>query len=509
MENDLLICSSAHETFLKAYCEECNQYLCYQCRNIHIGHKIQDISDIKKTYIEQCEKLIKSTNEFIKAQNECLDNVEIELADLITIQVTRAYKKLIAEMEKDMNEKILKILGNKTVHAFVVHKRQQQQVQLDKLCKVRDEVKELLERLQYEHKATKKLINCFNEENMVRLADDIENLKTMLNYMMSNRQHQIRKIELEVKYRKGYVDHMLQVNEPLVKALEDVIEDEIASRRNKLIHLKLNQEFCLIDPYSDKIVRRLLKPRNEFPFSFDYIEVDNRVFISGGETTPGKLLKSTFELDEQQGLLLRKARMVVEKKWHTLCETSLNSFYSVGGCNTYGALSICEKYDIAKNIWTLEPALNEPKFYCGAAALNERHLFVFAGFNEEYDLSTIEKLDMQDTESGWSKVKLVNDQIIWSGRRNIGCFAISSKEILIFGGWDGNWRNESFLFNAEANTLQYSGALLKGEKFYRSKAKKVEGILYIIGYHYSDLHTYNVIKKSWSIKLKEQWIVKL
>eukprot|EP00826_Nyctotherus_ovalis_P043197 TRINITY_DN4522_c0_g1_i1.p1 TRINITY_DN4522_c0_g1~~TRINITY_DN4522_c0_g1_i1.p1 ORF type:complete len:567 (-),score=180.97 TRINITY_DN4522_c0_g1_i1:120-1649(-) len=509
MEDCSLICSPAHETFLKAYCEECNQYLCHQCRNMHIEHNIQDISSIKSKYVEDCEKLVTNANNFLKAQNENLDNVATEIADLITVQVTRSYKKLIAEIEKDMKDKILKILANKTVHSFVIHKRQQQQLQIEKLSKVRDEVKELLEKLKHEHKSTKKLINCLNAENIVRLSDDIGNLETMLKYMVSNRQYQIRKIELEVKYKQGYIDHMLKFTEPLLKGLEDVVEDEIASRKNKLIHLKLNQEFCLIDPYSDKVVRRLLKPRNEFPFSFDYIEIDNRVFISGGETTPGKLLKATFELDEQQGLLLRKARMVVEKKWHTLCETSPTSFYSVGGCNTYGALSTCEKYDISKNVWTLQPSMNEAKFYCGVAALNERSLFAFAGFNEEYDISTIEKLDMQDTESGWAKVIIANDQIIWSGRRNIGCYPISQKEILLFGGWDGNWRSESFIFNAEVNTLQYSGALLRGEKFYRSKPKKVEGLMYIIGYHYADLHIYNIAKKTWSIKLKDQWAVKL
>ena len=201
--------------------------------------------------------------------------------------------------------------------------------------------------------------------------------------------------------------------------------------------------------------------------------------------------------------------MIVGKKWHTLCESSLTSFDSVGGCNSFGPLANCEKYDIVKNTWTLIPMMNEAKFYCGAASLSQRYLFVFAGYNNEIDLSTIEKLDEYDLELGWSRVRTSNELIIWSARRNIGCYPISNNEIIIFGGWDGNWRNETFIFNSESETLLYAGGLKRGEKFYRSKPKKIENNMYIIGYHFSDLHMYNIIKRAWAMNPKEKWAPKL
>ena len=174
MNVDNLICSDSHEKYINTYCEDCNLYLCYQCKNIHSGHKMTDIKTIKKTCIEECEKLLKAVTEFIKNQDDALDRVAIDISDAITLQVTRTYQKLIDDIKRDMSERILKLIGDKLIFAFVSHKRQLQKIQLEKLGKLKDELKEVIRSINYEHTSIINLIQSLNAENITRLSDDID-----------------------------------------------------------------------------------------------------------------------------------------------------------------------------------------------------------------------------------------------------------------------------------------------------------------------------------------------
>ncbi len=508
MSGEKLICAEEHRAYLHFFCEDCKLYLCFQCKPKHLSHSVQEIGAEKKVCLANYESLLMRISTILEQQTGSVDHVAVEIADLITVSITRQYQKLMREIEKDMQTRILEVLGNKTVRGFVAHKTQQQRIYVDKLGKLREEVRGTIAKIKDPDAQLAQISEFLMDDSLItRLADEVANIQSVLNFMVSSRGTQIHGIKLVMDYRRAELAKMLAVEEPIVKALDGIIEEELAARKNKLIHLRLTNEFCLIDPYSQKVVNRPLKPDNVFPYSFDYIEVENRVFISGGETTPNDVLKTTYELDEQQGILLKKARMNVEKKWHTLCEFSHNSFYSIGGYNTFGALSTTEKYDMENNVWALKPSLREAKYYCGAAAINERYVYSFGGFSNETDTGQIERLDDQDAEVGWTVVTLANDSV-WSARRNAGCYPISDREILVFGGADGSWRSEVFIFNTANRTLYYHNSLLRGEKFYRSKPKKIESVLYIIGYHFADLHGYNLVTRTWNMKAKELWMPK-
>ncbi|AEV68149.1 Kelch repeat-containing protein [Acetivibrio clariflavus] len=128
------------------------------------------------------------------------------------------------------------------------------------------------------------------------------------------------------------------------------------------------------------------------------------------------------------------------------------NIYVMGGYNQDGYLNIVEVYNIQSNTWTTVEKNNDEDYWMEARtglaiATFGGNIYVFGGYNENGNLSTIEKYD--PTTNKWTKLTTT----LKVARRDLGALTMSGK-IYVFGG-----RNDGALsiveeFNPENNAIK-------------------------------------------------------
>ena len=100
------------------------------------------------------------------------------------------------------------------------------------------------------------------------------------------------------------------------------------------------------------------------PLGYDTVQMDDRIFLSGGYYFSTSDCKNTFELIPR-GLnseLIEKTDMLFAKRAHTLTGVEgLHVFLSLGGFIENTESAICEQYDINTEDWIQAPNLTEAK----------------------------------------------------------------------------------------------------------------------------------------------------
>lgn len=116
-----------------------------------------------------------------------------------------------------------------------------------------------------------------------------------------------------------------------------------------------------------------------------------------------------------------------------------------------------EFYNIEMDIWFDQPKLNHGRYYHASCAFNDRWIYVFAGIDcttKRY-FSSIERFDANatsDDKKEWEVIQNVAPS--FTMRQGSGCAQISSDEILVFGGFGGEFQDDVFTFKHTSGQME-------------------------------------------------------
>jgi len=254
---------------------------------------------------------------------------------------------------------------------------------------------------------------------------------------------------------------------------------------------------------------KLFAEKNKFLKHSDSVQIDTRLYYSGG----GVYEKMTFEYDYilNGNTPERKCDMNYGKNLHKLLPISRHKIMSIGGQGADGSLDICELFDIPENIWKLMPCLNERKYGIAPCCFNSTFIYIFGGFTVddgiEKFLSTIEMLNYKESGARWNVVKIKGEGI--KGKIDMSAIQISKEQILIFGGYDGEFKVNAFLYNPEDGLIRETSQMVEGESFNARKPIIFKDKVYIIGYKNKGVNVYDIRTTKWELVKANIWLPKI
>jgi hypothetical protein len=262
-----------------------------------------------------------------------------------------------------------------------------------------------------------------------------------------------------------------------------------------------------------EVILTKLTKRAKMPLFPDTVQIDNHIYITGGQNEEFSCLNSTFLFIEDKIEFHEKANMAVSKMHHTMVAVNRELLYSVGGFNWDDySLSLCEKYSIKKNQWYEAPPLRQRKSHVSVCTFNEAFLYKFGGFDRWNTLNSIERVNVYSEEEGWILINLVENvgwprKSRWSG----GAVQISPNQVLVFGGRsfheDGEKdayeeNDQSFVFNAYERTMEETEFPME----YPSSFQLCKPVLFTAkGYNEvfiigeAVIHIYNIQQDQWRV----------
>mmetsp|Transcript_11436 Transcript_11436/g.19322 ORF Transcript_11436/g.19322 Transcript_11436/m.19322 type:complete len:207 (-) Transcript_11436:187-807(-) len=119
----------------------------------------------------------------------------------------------------------------------------------------------------------------------------------------------------------------------------------------------------------------------------------------------------------------------------------------------------CEMYNTDLDVWFDMPDLNVGRHYHSSCTFQEKMVFVFCGIansTRKY-INTIERYD-HTNRLKWHLIELSNKD--FSERQGCGAVQRDNKDILVFGGFAGKFRNDSYLFDTATNTIKPTAAIV-------------------------------------------------
>lgn len=107
-----------------------------------------------------------------------------------------------------------------------------------------------------------------------------------------------------------------------------------------------------------------------------------------------------------------------------------------------------EHYNIDLDIWFDQPDLNMGRYYHSSCTLQDKWVYVFAGISsatKKY-FNSIERFDSsaKGSQKVWSIVDVATDR--FPVRQGAGSAQINNNEIMIFGGFGGDFLKDCYVF---------------------------------------------------------------
>ena len=186
--------------------------------------------------------------------------------------------------------------------------------------------------------------------------------------------------------------------------------------------------------------------------------------------------------------------MKIQRSYSALITTSFD-LYCIGGYYT-NYLKECECFNIESKSWNLIASLNNNSYRTTALFAYPSQIITF-GCNVTTSFEKLEIDKNGKAGNAWKSFEIAN-----CSKRTYGAAVqLNRNEILIFGGCGGN-PEEFMIYDISKNKLTKSAKkFINTNYFTTSKARIVNGKIYIISY-------YNPSKKLFKIDLKELSFVK-
>ena len=134
---------------------------------------------------------------------------------------------------------------------------------------------------------------------------------------------------------------------------------------------------CYLD-LSDLAKPKLRDPKIEVPQACRIVQLQNRIFVTGGGYPTAE--KTVSEFIDEKTPLIKHAEMATARRNHTIARLSSTSFCVIGGVND-DYLKDCEQCEVKadKLEWKKMEPLKEAKSQVGAMLFNREILYCFGG----------------------------------------------------------------------------------------------------------------------------------
>lgn len=121
------------------------------------------------------------------------------------------------------------------------------------------------------------------------------------------------------------------------------------------------------------------------------------------------------------------------------------------------ASSSVEFYNIEMNTWFTQPSLNNGRYYHSSCVFNGKWVYVFAGIDvhSKRYFNSIERLDTSyntDQPGKWEAIQELAPQ--FTIRQGQCSHQINKNEIVVFGGFGGDFLDDVFTFNHSEGTMK-------------------------------------------------------
>ena len=192
------------------------------------------------------------------------------------------------------------------------------------------------------------------------------------------------------------------------------------------------------------------------PISPSITQLSNDIaFISGGYSKLNEVSKKTYLY--HKGIFKLLPDMFNERRNHFSLKVN-NNIYICGGIdNKSEHLNLCEKYSFQFDKWIKCSPLNIERSHLSLCNMNNKYIYAFGGENKkEGFLDSIEKYNILGDKWECIKVKLPYKL------ECVGVISLSSKEIVIFGGYcPQKVKRETIIkYNVDTQQINFSNKQL-------------------------------------------------
>ena len=175
-------------------------------------------------------------------------------------------------------------------------------------------------------------------------------------------------------------------------------------------------------------------------------------YISGGIY---KNQPSTYFLkyDPSYKTIIPLQPMKISKTNHSMIGYN-DKIYCVGGMNN----NKNEYYDIKELKWELMPNLNVNERQFPMLYINKNFLYAFCGLKNNIIINTIERINLNNLNSGWNFVNYKNPDNLDINIYGCGIIPFEENSILLFGGKNNNEiLKKVFKYNFPTDSFHKSG----------------------------------------------------
>lgn len=173
-----------------------------------------------------------------------------------------------------------------------------------------------------------------------------------------------------------------------------------------------------------------------------------------------------------------------------ICESTV---YVMGGYDGQQSsfLSLCEKFDVEKNVWKSFSPMNIAKCAFSACVVNRKFIYTFGGYDGQKRLDTIERYDL--LEEHWELLKIK----LRFPLSNCACFSPYMNKVVIFGGgFSSGFSHYVEMIDVESGEWKGLPKMKEGRDL-RNKVVYVDGSAYAIGGLNKKCEKLQVSKRKW------------
>ena len=284
-----------------------------------------------------------------------------------------------------------------------------------------------------------KLNDIFNKEKKINESEEKRNIRMKKNNSISNfniskssKKNIISSLNLKEKYLSQTIEntnltqYSVSFMYPIFKT--DIIK--IAINKNSVQEKKMNfSELSKEEPII-----------TEFPNGGAYCNYENNLFFSGGQEYikgAGKLFLSTSK--NAPNRKVTKLPFMKHSHWNHSMIGEKGKIYVIGGFNS----NKCEFYDIYKKEWSEMPDLIEKERQRSMLFVKNNFLYCFMGLTQNGILDTVERINLNNIETGWEiiiiqKLENINLKFYGAGIINDN----KSNKVYFIGGKKENKKKE-------------------------------------------------------------------
>lgn len=187
-----------------------------------------------------------------------------------------------------------------------------------------------------------------------------------------------------------------------------------------------------------------------------------RLFVIGGgdfQKPDAKSLTSCLEIlnnGTKQFDCLAKDSLKSPRHGHSICCLS-DKFLIVTGSRLEkdGACKSVESYNVDMDLWFDLPSLNQGRYYHSSCSFLEKWVYVFAGISQlsKKYFNSIERMDTKASgaKKVWEEIQVETSK--FPVRQGAGSAMINANEIIIFGGFGGDFLKDCYIFKHNEGQL--------------------------------------------------------